>query len=243
MKNFKELSEEIRKNKSVASLDPRIQADPRTYTTKVGIVRRAKENLVELFLEYRKLVMSKAVFILANGSKSDTFIEVAKKEYGCFSVPVDEVYEKIVSAVHPRNYQNTTASASIFDILMSSFNDVCDDIGIIGYPAVLFEMKYRRNLKTKQDLIDLTKEAFNDKVGSELVGLFAVDKVSRKAISEDYDGSTIPIILYSDDKKLMKELESTLKNINTNVFTLNITKKQTKELVEEKLLNIRTQIK
>jgi len=184
------------------------------------------------------------VFILTKGAQSESFIDVATGEdFGCFEVEADILYNQILLKVDKRYYDNQTSSPALFDILMSSFNDVCDDIGIVGYPAVLFDKKYSRRLKTKDDLLQLTKEAFNDKVGSDLVGLYAIDKVARKAVNEGYEGTTIPIIIHSKDSKLIDELEVSLKNINQKVFKISTTKKQTAEDVEKHLTKSRKGLK
>lgn len=242
MRSFETLLEDIKKNQEIANLKIE-NPDPRTYTTKLGHIKRAKENLKSLFLDYRKAVMNRAVFILTKGSQSQSFVDVATQEYGCFDVDAEALYEAIISQVNERYYQNQTSSPALFDLLMSSFNDVCDQVGIIGYPAVLFEAKYRCQLKSKEDLLKLTKEAFNDKVGSKLVGLYAVDVAARKAVEQGYDGKTIPIIIQTPDKDLIKSLSSSLKTITPNVFTVSTTKKQSQKLVEEKLLKIKESIK
>lgn len=243
MRSFDALIKDIEKNREIANLDVGTNADPRTYTTKLGHVKRAKQNLEDLFREYRKEVSKRAVFIVTDGSKADSFTEIANAEYGCFSVDGDAVFEDIISRIDKRYYDNQVSSPALFDLLMSSFNQVCDDVGIIGYPAVLFESKYKRRLKSKEDLLALTKEAFNDKVGSELVGLYAVDRVSRKAVNDGYNGKTIPIIIHSKDKDLIKLLSTSLKTISPNVFEIDTSKKQTQKTVEEKLLKIKEQIK
>lgn len=242
MRGFDSLIKDIDKNKQIASLDLG-DADPRTYTTKLGHVKRAKQNLKDLFLEYRKEVMNRAVFILTKGSQAKSFIDIALEEYGCFHVNGDALFEDIISRVNKRYYDDQISSPALFDLLMSSFNEVCDEIGIIGYPAVLFESKYKRRLKSKEDLLKLTKQAFNDKVGSDLVGLYAIDKVAREAVNNNYNGKTIPIIISTKDKELIKELNTSLKNITANVFEVNTARKQTQKTVESKLLKIKEQIK
>ena len=243
MRSFEALMKEINKNRTLANMVLE-NPDPRTYTTKLGHQKRAKQNLEELYLEYRKEVMSRAVFILTKGSQSQSFVDVATSdEFGCFEVDAEKLYEEIASKVNKRYYDNQVSSPALFDLFMSSFNDICDDIGIVGYPAVLFESKYKRRLKNKEDLINLIKEAFNDKVGSDLVGLYAIDKVSRKAINEGYGGKTIPIIIHTTDKSLTDTLEKTLKNINRNVFKVVTSKKQNTKLVGEKLVKIKAGLK
>lgn len=243
MSSFESLIAEIEKNRKLANEVIPEDVDPRTLTTKIGHIKRAKENLKDLFLDYRNHVKENAVFILLKGKQSDSFINVATSEYGCFSVGADELYEAIISQINRRHYTKQTSSPALFDMFMSVFNNICDDIGIIGYPAVLFEAKYRRMLESKEDILALVKEAFNDKVGSDLVGLYAIDKVARKAVNEGYSGTTIPIIISTEDKGLIDELEKSLRNINPNVFLVSTNKKQNTKSVEEKLVEIRSKIK
>jgi len=239
---LEDLIGEIKKNKEVANRKIE-EMNPQVYTTQLGKIKRAKENLKELFVEYRNEVRTNSVFILTKGKQSESFIDIATGEgYGCFEVNADSLYEDIASKVNKRYYDNQTSSPAVFDILMSSFNEICDDIGIIGYPAVLFESKYKRRLKSKEDLIKLTKEAFNDKVGSELVGLYAINKVTEQAVNKDYDGKSIPIIVHSSDSKLLDTLEGSLKSLSRNVFKISTTKKQTVKTVEEELLKITKKI-
>lgn len=239
--SFENLIKEIEKKKVIANSD--LPTDPRTYTTKLGHIKRAKEDLKQLFLDYRKAVQARALFILVKGGQAESFVNIAQKEFECFSVQGDELFEKIIEPINERYYDNQQSSPALFDLMMSSFNDICDDIGILGYPAVLFESKYLKRLKSKEDLLDLTKRAFNDNVGSDLVGLYATDVVARKAVNDGYKGKTIPIIIHSKDKGLIDDLDKSLKNINPNVFKLSITKKQNEKLVKEKLLSIREKVK
>ena len=243
MRSFEALIKDIDKNRTIASTDIS-DSDPKTYNARLGKQKRAKQNLDDLFLEYREQVKNRAVFILTKGAQADSFIDVATGEdFGCFEVGADILYNQILLKVDKRYYDDQTSSPALFDLLMSSFNDICNDIGIISYPAVLFEKKYKRRLKSKEDLLKLTKEAFNDKVGSDLVGLYAIDKVARKAVNEGYGGTTIPIIVHSKDSKLVDELENSLKNINQNVFKVATTKKQTSDDVVKTLTKIRKGLK
>lgn len=243
MKSFESLIKEIEQNKTIAETEIPLDADPRTLTTRIGQQKRAKQNLEDLFLEYRKHVGLNSVFILTKGKQYESFAQIAREEYNCFSVNADELYNFIADQIDPRNYTNVSAGPGLFDMFMSIFNDVCDQIGIISYPAILFESKYQRKLSGREDVIKLIKEAFNEKVGSEIVGLYAIDQVAKKAIESGYSGTTIPVILHSEDSELTETLENSLKNITQNVFMVSTTKKQTAKLVEEKLVKIKESLK
>lgn len=243
MTSFESLIKEIEKNRKAAMAEIPENADPRTLTTRIGIKKRAKQNLEDLSLEYRNHVKSNSIFMLPKGKETSSFVEIAQKDFGCFEVSADEIYNLIADGVDKRYYDNQVSSPALFDIFMGVFNDICDQVGILGYQAVLFESKYSRRLTSREELVSLIKEAFNDKVGSELVGIYTVDKVSRLAIEQGYKGQTIPIILHTEDEKLLDTLATSLKNLSPNVFGIPASKKQSAETVEKSLLKVRKQIK
>lgn len=243
MRSFESLIKEIEHNRTIAKKEIPEDADPRTLTARIGQQKRAKQNLEDLFTEYRKHVSLNSVFILTKGKQYESFTEIATKDYGCFNVSADELYELMANEIDPRNYTNVTATPGLFDMFMNIFNNYCDQVGIVSYPVIHFDAKYSRHLKGKEDLLKLMKEAFNDKVGSEIVGLYAIDVVAKKAIENGYTGTTIPIILHSEDNSLTESLEKSLKNISKNVFTVSTAKKQNAKLVEEKLVEIKNSLK
>lgn len=242
MKTFEDIVKEIKHNKGIAEMVIGEDSDPRTLTTKIGQKKRAKQNIEDLFLEYRDHVRQNAVFILTEGKNADSFIELAEKDFGCFSVNARELYEKISDEIHSRHYNGVSTAPNLFDMIMSVFNNYCDQIGIVGYPFLTFGSKYSRRLNNKDDLINLIKESFHDLVGSQIIGLYAVDVVAKKAIEEGYGGTTIPIILHTGDKDLTDRLKTALLEVNKNVFVVNTSKKQTEKTVQDKLLDIRNKI-
>jgi len=258
MKNeLAELVQVIQKKKEIASLKVDHEHFA-TRTTKKGKIKRAKEDLTELFLQYREALKNRAVFILTSGTETDKFVKLAEKNFGCFSVNADKFYSDLADQINPRLYTNHKASPGLFDLLSSHFEARAQAIGIIGFPALIFESKYNKILKGKEDLLKLTKRAFNDKIGSEVVGLDAIDLVAQKAVNELYEGKIVPIILHSEDQDLIKELSSGLRNITPNVFivsagdleneelknkTLSKITKVTKKSVEESLVKIKENLK
>ena len=51
----------------------------------------------------------------------------------------------------------------------------------------------------RPNLLKLIKEAFNEKIGSEVIGYYAIDKASRDAVNKLFDGRVVPIILEVED--------------------------------------------
>ncbi len=218
MKSFKEIIEEIEEKKEIAGRDA--GTDPKSRVVRLGKIKRAKEDLKELYLEYRQHIQSKAAFIICTGSTCAKFDSIAEGVWGCFSVDPEEFYEDITCEVDKRHYTNQISSRALFDLVGSAIEEKAHQVGIIGYPALIFENKYKKLLHNKEEMLAVVKQAFNDKVGAEVVGLDAIEKVARKAVNEGFIGKTAPIVLIAKDEKLAKSLHKDLKKISRNVFII-----------------------
>jgi len=243
MTSFESLIKDIEKNRVLAKAEIPLDADPRTLTTRIGHKKRAIQNLEDLFFDYRTHVKDNSVLILPKGKQSKSFVDIAKEEFACFEISGDEIYEKIADGVDKRYYENMVSSPSLFDIFMGVFNDICDEIGITSYPIVSFESKFSTRLTSREDLVKLVKQAFNDKIGSELVGIYAIHKVSKQAIEDGYSGTTIPVVIHSSDNDLLDSLALTLKALSPNVFQVPATKKQDSKSVQDSLVKIKKSLK
>ena len=242
MDSLKSLVETIERNKVLASSNP--GEDPRNFAAKKGKIQRAKLDLEELYMEYRKEVQDRALFIIVTGTQAEKFAKIAEEEFYCYQMDSDSFYEDLVSEVHERLYTNQTASPALFDILGSTFERRALDIGIIGYPALIFESKYKKALKGKEDLLLLAKKAFNEKVGPEILGLDAVEKISKIAInSEDEDKKVLkkfPIVMVTKDESLVKDLAKGLKFVSGSVFIVTAGTVKDKGIKDNSITNLKS---
>ena len=235
---LKELVDKINERKIVAESNP--GHDPMTRRVKLGHVNRAKEDLKDLFYKYRTALQDTVFFILVSGNKSSEFADIANEEFGCYSLDADKFYEDILNQVPERLYTNTHTSPTLFDHFSARFGDVALDMDIIGHPPLTFETKYKKVLMGKKDALEVLKRAFNAKVGGEVVGLNAVDKVARQAINENHSGEKCAILLHSNDSALILELERDIKRaLHKKVFVVSTGTKMDKELKTISLASIK----
>ena len=231
-----QLLETIEKKRAVADRDPVVNGA--TYRVQVGKIKKAKEDLKDLFLDYRRIVQDRAAFIVVTGDKSQDFSEISSTDFGCFSVDADDFYNVITNKISPRLYEKTAASGNLFDNVSAAFEDVAGDIGIIGFPAFLFDSKYKKMLENKEDMVKLIKRAFNDKIGAEVNGLYMVNKVSKEAFDNRFSSKVIPVVIYAKDEELALELAlglNGLRRISQDVFL--ITAGKTEVDMKNKTLN------
>lgn len=255
MSSIQDVMEEINKTKAIAEMDP--GTNVQTRRVRMGKIKQAKSKLEELYMEYRKEVRNNSIFIVASGTEAQGFADSAKKDFDCFTLQADSFYENLLDQVPDKLYLNKPASRNMFEHLSARLEDRAREIDIIGYNGIYFEGKYKRNLKTKEDALQITKEAINKKVGAEIVGLDAIERISIESVNKGFQGTTVPIVLYTNDEKLTQDLLKDLKRLTKNVFfvksgdikeksltalAINDINKATKENVKETLLKIKSNI-
>jgi len=251
---FSEIIENIKKKEAIASADVS-QAMP-GYQTRLGQIRRAKTDIEELQRQYQENIKELAVFILATGSQANSFASIAEDEYGCFSIAVDEFYSDLVKDVSPALFKGVSANSQLFDIVNDIFTEQALQLGIVSYPQMIFKTEYKKILNNRKDLVDLIKRAFTDSVGGEVVGLYAIKVAAKKGLDIEFTGKVAPIVLFSKDQSIIKQLSKDLRYISNNVHivaTGSVNKdiqdnaidsiiKPGKKSVEKTLLSIRENI-
>jgi hypothetical protein len=215
MDDLELLIKDIQTKNTIATSDP--GSDPNSRRTRLGQISRAKEDVAEMTSQYREELSRRAAFILVTGKQADLYSQLASGDlFGCFSVNPESFYEDLVNKIPERLYLNQPSSPSLFDHLGVHFEDRALEIGVLGYPALLFEAKYKKTLKSKEDMLNLTKRAFNDKVGGEVVAVDAIARITDKAVALEFSSKVCPIVLATNDVELVKELEQGIKRTLTD---------------------------
>jgi len=242
MNELESLVKSIEIKKTLATSE--VGNNPATYNVRLGKIKRAKIDLEELYLEYRKEVQRRALFIIVTGTQADKFADIAEEEFFCYQMNSNSFYEDIVADINPRLYTNTIATPSLFDMIGGIFEEKAMAIGVIGYPALLFELKYKKKLTNKEDLVSLLKTAFNDKVGAEMLGLDAIEKISNIAINQDDEEKKIlnkfPIVMVTKDETLVKDLAQGLKFTGQGVHIIGAGTVKDKDVSDNCTLKVKT---
>ena len=240
--NLENIVEIIKARREVVATEKSIYelVNPFAQRTRLGQIRRAKEDLKELYLQYRTELKQRAAFILTTGSQRDEYASLAEKDFGCFSLDANTFYLEILAEVPARLYTNMTSSPGLFDHFAARFGDRALDIEIIGHPPLLFESKYKKVLTGEDDALALMKRAFNNSIGGEVVGLDAIHRVASKAVNENFIEKTVPIILLIDDELLLRELAKDLKKLTPNVFVVSTGTKINKDIKNISIASIKS---
>jgi hypothetical protein len=211
--------EQIKQVKPFADED--ISNGPReTYAGREGRKRNAVTQLKDLKDQYTNELRATAVFLLVCGSAKDQFSEVAQTEFKCFSADPEGFYKDLANRLPEELYKNKTAAGNLFDIMGRHLEDKANEMQIIGYPQLIMKQQYQRAINTKEDFVNLIKEAVNEQVGSEITGIHALQSIVDKAIDLNHGSRITPIVMSTDDEKLALDLESTLDRIGARSFLI-----------------------
>lgn len=237
--NLKELGEDIKKQRDIANSDPGTDVNVRRM--RLGNIMQAKEKLRGLTQEYRKALISRSTFIVVTGSLSKKFAELAESEFICFSVCADDFYNEVVKNVPPQFYQNVSSSQNLFEHIAQGIEEKARVMDVESYPALVFESKFKKNLKSKEEMVQLAKAAINDRIGAEFVGIDALDKITQRVIDSELSGKTIPVVLHTEDASIIEELTKGLKrSISRNTFVITTGSKTDQKLKDISLSSLKT---
>ena len=209
--------EQIKTVKPIAEMD--ILVGPReTYAGREGMQRNAKEEFKTLKEQYTNELRQTAAFILVSGSVKESFQTLATTEFDCFSADSEGFYKALADRIPAELYANKTPAGNLFDVMGRHLEDMANDLGIIGYPQLIFKQQYQRAVDGKADFVKLIKQAINEQVGSEIVGIYTAKALTDEAIAKNHGLSITPIVMTTDDETLALELNETLYRAGSRAF-------------------------
>jgi hypothetical protein len=236
---IKKVLQEIRDNQEI--LKKELVIDQRTLEAQMGNRRRAEENVKSLFSApggLRDAVRKNCVVMLVTGKNAQQFSDIAANNYGCFSYDARGVIKDLASKVDDQ-LLNRVCTSDIFNIVFGAFGNLAHELGFLGYNFLHFKAEDAVTLRTREDLVNVLTKAFCREVGGEMIVYKAIHDASVSIMESDFEGSKVPIILYSENKELIDILAKDGIFATPNVFVIEASKKQTEETVEKKLIEIK----
>lgn len=206
---------EMEQNRPNSEMDVHM-GNPATFGGRVGLKRAATENIKRLSVNYRKELMSSALFIVVVGTGQEAFTQLATTDaFGCFSVDPDRFYKNLAERVSPPTVKPSLYGRenvrNLFNIAQNVLRDRAIELDIDSYPPLYFSDKYNTGVKTVEDFVPVLKSAVNDQVGAEIVGIDAIDSIVEGAIQKGHSASVTPIVFNTSDEKFALDLQRSLK--------------------------------
>lgn len=211
--------DKINEQKTIAEQDLH-SVHPRSYPYKKGQVESAKARLEQLYIDYKNELLKNAVFILVTGDQAGSFANIAEEKFKCFSVEGKSMFKEMLSEVNPQVYVNKKVNAFVFEVLSNILEDKLKSLDVLSYNQLLFNSKYSRVVKNEEEMLEVVTSSIADIVGLEIVGLDALEKVTKQAVNKNYKSRIVPILIHSDDEVFVNEAAQGLKKLTQRVATV-----------------------
>jgi hypothetical protein len=203
--NLENILKEMDLNRANAEMDVTL-GSPNTHGGRIGLKRAATETMRHLKLDYRNELMESTVYIVVTGSERDSFNALASSEtFGCFTADPDEFYKNLTSRINPTLFGREGAR-QLFNIAGNVLEDKMMELDIGSYNMLQFNEKYNRAVNNAEDFVPIIREAINDKVGAEIVGINAVHSILDSAIARKHSDLVTPVLLNVTDEKFALDL-------------------------------------
>jgi hypothetical protein len=178
-----------------------------TLNGRRGRKNQAIEQLAVLKSMYRLDLLKSAVFIIVAGSQRKDFETIATGEgFKLFSADPDQFYSDLSGRIHPTLYLGKEGQQNLFDVLGRHLEDKMMELDANQYNQLIFKEKYLKPVKTQEEFTSIVKEAINEQIGAEIVGIQATTSILDEAINRNHSGKTTSILLSTSDEKLTQDL-------------------------------------
>ena len=215
--SLKDLLAKIKEIQPLADEDVETSA-PATLNARRGRKRQAIEELGRLRQEYTNELRATAAFIVVIGDKREEFDKVANDSIKCFSVDPDSYFKDLIKRIPRSLYLGNESVQNIFDVLGRHIEETAGELGIVGYPQLIFKQEYQRALRNEDDFLRLVRQAVTDTMGGEIVGIKAARDLTKSAIESGNVAKFTPIILTTEFEKFGLKIANDLGRISTRVF-------------------------
>jgi hypothetical protein len=223
--------EEMATNRPYAEMDITLGNDS-THRARVGQKKAAQETISRLKATYKEELLKSTAFIIVTGSGRDAFSELAATEaFGCFLADADDFYKDLVARISPPSIKPSLYTRentkNLFNVAQNVLREKASELGVRSYLPLYFSEKYNRGVKTAEEFLPLLKTAMTEQVGTEMIGLNAVNAIVDEAIKRNYSAAVTPIVFNVEDGtsalSLQKDLKKhTLKDGTTGGLTDNV---------------------
>lgn len=183
-----------------------------TLVGRRGRKNQALNQLAQLSRQYKEEMRNGAIFIIVTGSQRDAFASMAVDNFKCFSSDPEEFYSDLTDRVPATLYLGKETLVNAFDTVGRHLEDKMMELDANSYPQLIFKQQYDRKLSSKEDFQALLKQAINEQVGAEIVGIQAVQSLFKKAIEENHVTKLTPIVLPTEDETFVAALSHDLEN-------------------------------
>lgn len=250
---LKKIVETIVETKRLAETE--VPFEPvQTYQGRLANKKRAMYELDSLMVDYRNAVMKHSLLMLATGEEKQEFVKIADEEFECVCFPAETLFTTIASKIDSQNYIGKKTNSFLLDMIEAELKEIAWKAGIQSMPELKCENKHDMTFNTREEFEKYIKTVILEYIGSEILVIIAISEAAEIAINQQRLSSILPIVMFSDDLKLLESVKENGKLFTENIFTISCgkvkkgvncgikLKEVTKEEVQNALIEIKSKL-
>lgn len=210
------LAEDVIKNTKIQP-----GSHPLTVVAKEGVIRKAKNDILNLERNYFEFVRPNILNILFSGEYSASFVETAQQEFDCVSFDIESLMNDLCD-VPEMFWLNRTVEFDAIDRINIKLESIAIDANIQSMPMLVFDQKLKYQIKSQEEFVQLVKKYISQQIGGEFFALAAILKLTPILIETKRIENNIPVILYSskNDEELMADIYKNIGILFKNSFAV-----------------------
>jgi hypothetical protein len=238
--SLEKIVEQIKSQRQIATeVIDREKSNPSTLQSRLNRQRSAVSILENLYLQYKAEISKRLVVVLVAGKDLEG-AGAALQEEGMFVYDADSFYEDILNRVPPRMYDGHANTSALFDVIGRFIEDKAIEIDVNSYPSPIFKQSYNSKISDRKGAMSLLKTMINKEVGSEMVGMAALEAAAKVAANEDFAGQSLAVAITYSDLDTVSDVARGLKSISKSFHVLAVgsVSKSVKELATAQIKEI-----
>ncbi len=219
------------------------EGDPIPFATRSGMqvaINQAKDRKKVLQQEYKKHIFQDSVAIFIDGDKEavNTFAGVTQHAFGNDVIVVDgnSLYTRVADSIRFVVDNGIEIGSSQLFAIFNAFKAACDE----AYYLTDLEAPSPQSIKIILDfdeLVEYTRRLIQDRNGILPNVAYVKHIIAMNAFIAEFEGSTLPVILYNVSDTEKQELRKVFTANGTANLTLTQETKITPEFVSSQIRN------
>lgn len=200
------------------------EPDPhdKTYNVKMGNIRKAKEDLETLFVEYKHGLKERLLLILVGGNSSNKFAEECVASKYAHRYDAMKFYQDLVDGIDESLINNCGYSPNMVDMINGQIELKAHELDIEQFNMLMYDHADSKTLLNKQDLINHIMGPFNKQIGVEFMALDILNQMAILATKDNYSEtqmSVLPVVVnIGDNEKLAEEIATHFGKVTDQFF-------------------------
>lgn len=203
---LRSILDQIKQNKDLIAIEP----DPMSpaYPSQQANRRNAMVAIKELQEQYKQALIGNTLLIVATGDGADDFAATAEG-LGTYTASMDAPIDLAVDSTNSDLFVGKQMNQEALSFTIDVLENIISNSGVLGLSLdYVIDSSF---VKTKEQYAQFVAGKMTDQDNAVALVLSAMDELSKRAASDEFDQKTFPVLLTTKYPFLAESLDRALK--------------------------------